>query len=82
MMFARLILVTHSSSLRMVEGMFWRHTCRGSMFLVTKGMMESVGQWVGPTLIGETSQAANVIVHLRYKCSMIWRLYDSTEELM
>lgn len=39
MMLARLILVTHSSSLRMLEGMVWRHTCRGSIFLVTKGMM-------------------------------------------
>lgn len=39
MMLAKLILVTHSSSLRMLVGMVWRHTCRGSIFLVTRGMV-------------------------------------------
>lgn len=44
MMLARLILVTHSSSLRMLEGMVWRHKCRGSMFLVTRGIVGCCGR--------------------------------------
>jgi len=38
-MFARVMLVTHSSSLLIVFGSDWRQRCRGSMFRVTKGMM-------------------------------------------
>lgn len=43
MMLARLMLVTHSSSLRMLEGMGWRQICRGSIFLVTRGMVGCAG---------------------------------------
>lgn len=38
MMAARVLLVTHSSSLVMPSGRAPRHRCRGSMFLFTKGM--------------------------------------------
>lgn len=57
-MFARLMLVTHSSSLRMLEGMVWRHTCRGSIFLVTRGMVGFCGQG-DPTLKGKEGKVSH-----------------------
>ena len=42
MMAARVLLVTHSSSLGMPSGRAPRHKCRGSMFLFTKGMAHNL----------------------------------------
>lgn len=41
-MAARVLLVTHSSSLGMPSGRAPRHKCRGSMFLFTKGMAHNL----------------------------------------
>lgn len=60
MMLARLILVTHSSSLRMLVGMVWRHKCRGSIFLVTRGIVGCCGKG-GPNPEREKKEKRGVI---------------------
>lgn len=42
MIAARVLLVTHSSSLVIPSGRAPRHRCRGSMFLFTKGMADNL----------------------------------------
>jgi hypothetical protein len=42
MIAARVLLVTHSSSLVIPSGRAPRHKCRGSMFLFTNGMADNL----------------------------------------